>query len=617
MKLEQILGKLNTIEKTSFSKIIDNIISTRPKNIREIDKLLSNYSDKNLRSLDSHLFAKVFEQINDEYQNCLDEQIGNSVSQLDILIDILLKDGNCIMSREWLGDLYKKELKKLKGKIQRLNTAIAGKDISEVDARIRDFIIYKNCVEIAHKNDIKNNQDAKITSDEKSILNALAYNFDLSQEEVKLLNYSVLPITKLSIDEIIELLKNAGIILYSKKHLDIYIPDEFIRLLRGYRNKEVADKYLRRILRLLKDPEINLIAKHHDLDRKLSRREKIKLIINDGIGIRNILKFDIHRPGTTLTDKKKRVNVIVDKGLNLDHLKGTTIDAKIDNLIKYFNEIEKDEKVGISIEGYKLLLHDLQIALPKSRIFVQKEFEIQTDDVMDATLLLNYNLKPRDILEILDTNDLKIFCDKMSISTRGNEIINILGSYKDSQNIELENYSDIAYRNLNALKENGIRIKESELGIKFEQLTKFILKEMGLDVDEDLRKRVSTSKDKIDILLTIGEDEVILIECKSLKETGYNKFSSVSRQIKSYKSLLEKNEIRVMKSLLVAPEFTDDFVNDVEMDYDLNLSLIQASTLLGILRVFKENKKLKEFPYMLLMKDVLIHEERIVKAINK
>jgi len=617
MKLEQILGKLNTIEKTSFSKIIDNIISARPKNIREIDKLLSNYSDKNLRSLDSHLFAKVFEQINDEYQNCLDEQIGNSVSQLDILIDILLKDGNCIMSREWLGDLYKKELKKLKGKIQRLNTAIAGKDISEVDARIRDFIIYKNCVEIAYKNDIKNNQDAKITSDEKSILNALAYNFDLSQEEVKLLNYSVLPITKLSIDEIIELLKNAGIILYSKKHLDIYIPDEFIRLLRGYRNKEVADKYLRRILRLLKDPEINLIAKHHDLDRKLSRREKIKLIINDGIGIRNILKFDIHRPGTTLTDKKKRVNVIVDKGLNLDHLKGTTIDAKIDNLIKYFNEIEKDEKVGISIEGYKLLLHDLQIALPKSRIFVQKEFEIQTDDVMDATLLLNYNLKPRDILEILDTNDLKIFCDKMSISTRGNEIINILGSYKDSQNIELENYSDIAYRNLNALKENGIRIKESELGIKFEQLTKFILKEMGLDVDEDLRKRVSTSKDKIDILLTIGEDEVILIECKSLKETGYNKFSSVSRQIKSYKSLLEKNEIRVMKSLLVAPEFTDDFVNDVEMDYDLNLSLIQASTLLGILRVFKENKKLKEFPYMLLMKDVLIHEERIVKAINK
>jgi hypothetical protein len=617
MKLEQILDKLNSIEKTSFSKIIDSILTSRPKNIREVDKLLLNYSDKNLRSLDSSLFSKVFELIKDEYQKCLNEQIGDSVSQLDILLDILIKDGNCIMSREWLGELYKKEIKKLKSKIRKLETAIDGKDISEVDPRTRDFIIYRNCVNTAYKNDIDNNLDAKITNDEKSILNTLAVNFDLSQEEVKLLNYSVLPIEKLSIDDIIDLLKNSGIILYSKKHLEVYIPDEFIRLLRGYRNKEVADKYLRRILRLLKDSEINLTAKHHDIERKLSRREKIKEIINDGIGIRNILQFDIHKIGTTLTEKKKRVNDIVEKGLSLDHLKGTTIDAKIDNLITYFNEIEKDEKVGISIEGYKTLLTDLQDTLPKSKQFVQKEFEIQTDEVMDANLLLEYNLKPRDILEILDDSDLKAFCEKNSVTTRGNEIMNILGSYKDSQNIELENYADIAFRNVNALKENGIKIKEAELGLKFEELTKMLFQELKLNVDEELRKTVSTSKDKIDILISIAEKEVILIECKSVKESGYNKFSSVSRQIKSYKKLLEKNDFRVVKSLLIAPEFTDDFVNDVEMDYDLNLSLIEASTLLGISRAFKENKKLKEFPYMLLMKDVLIHEERIIKALNK
>ena len=617
MKLELILEKLNTIEKTSFSKIIDSIITARPKNARDIDKLLLNYSDKNLRSLDSNLFSKVFEHINDEYSECLNEQIGTSVSQLDILLDILIKDGNCIMSREWLGDLYKKEIKKLKDKIRKLEASISGKDITEVDSRTRDFIIYKECVATAYNNDILNNQDAKITNDEKSILNTLAHNFDLSQEEVKLLNYSVLPIKKLAIDEIIDLLKNAGIILYSKKYLEVYIPDEFIRLLRGYRNKEVADKYLRRILRLLKDSEVNLVARQHSIDRKFSRREKIKSIINDGIGIRNILKFDIHKAGTTLTDKKKRVNEIVDKGLSLDHLKGTTIDAKIDSLIKYFNEIEKDEKVGISIEGYKILLTDLQSILPKSKQFVQKEFEIQTDEVMDAGLLLEYNLKPRDILEILDDSDIKAFCEAKNISMRGNELMNILGSYKDSQNIELENYADIAYRNINALKENGIKVKEADLGLKFEALTRILFAELGLNVDEDIRKSVSTSKDKIDILLTIGEKEVILIECKSVKETGYNKFSSVSRQIKSYKNLLEKNDFRVMKSLLIAPEFTDDFINDVEMDYDLNLSLIEASTLLGISRAFKENKKLKEFPYMLLMKDVLIHEERIIKALNK
>lgn len=74
MKLEQILEKLNSIEKTSFSKIIDSILTSRPKNIREVDKLLSNYSDKNLRSLDSNLFSKVFELIKEEYRECLNEQ---------------------------------------------------------------------------------------------------------------------------------------------------------------------------------------------------------------------------------------------------------------------------------------------------------------------------------------------------------------------------------------------------------------------------------------------------------------------------------------------------------------------------------------------------------------
>ena len=91
-----------------------------------------------------------------------------------------------------------------------------------------------------------------------------------------------------------------------------------------------------------------------------------------------------------------------------------------------------------------------------------------------------------------------------------------------------------------------------------------ILVELGLNVDEELRKSINSSKDKIDILLTFGNKEVILIECKSVKETGYNKFSSVSRQIKSYKTLLEKNEYRVLKSLLISPEFTDDLIIEVD-----------------------------------------------------
>ncbi len=614
MKLEKILDKLNTIEKTSFAKIVVKIISERPKNYREVDKLLS--SDFNLKNLDSHLFSKVFSLISTEYYVYLETELSQSVSQLDILIDILIRDGNCIMSREWLGKLYEKEIRNIKSKLRTLKSEIAGKDLTEVDTRMRDFIIYRNCVDVAYNNDKDNNQESKITVDEKSILNLLAHNFDLSQEEIKLLNYSVLPLKTLQLEEIIELLKSSGIILYSKKNLTIYVPDEFVRLLRRYRNKEVADKYLKRILRLIRDPELNLIAKKHGINRRLEKRDKIRAIINEGIGIRNILKFDIHKDGTNLTKKKERINNLVEKGLNITHLKGTTIDLKIDNLVAYFNEIEKDEKVGISIDGYERLLEDLSIVLKRTNSVLRNEFELQKEEVSNPSLLLDYNIKPRDVLEIFEESELKKFCEKFDVSIRGNEVLNILNSYKDSKNIELENYVDIAFRNLIKLKENGIRIKEVDIGNKFEELTKKIFFDLGLNVDEQLRKSINTTKNKVDILLKVADKEVIVIECKTVKESGYNKFSSVFRQINAYKQLLEKEDFHVVKTLLIAPEFSDDFINETEKDYVLNLSLIRAESLIDILNAFKGNRKLKEFPHMLLMKDVIINEQRIIKAIG-
>ena len=53
-----------------------------------------------------------------------------------------------------------------------------------------------------------------------------------------------------------------------------------------------------------------------------------------------------------------------------------------------------------------------------------------------------------------------------------------------------------------------------------------------------------------------------------------------------------------------------------DLEFEINLSLITAGALKNILDGFK-NSKLKVFPYQLLMKDVLIKEDRILKAINK
>ena len=77
------------------------------------------------------------------------------------------------------------------------------------------------------------------------------------------------------------------------------------------------------------------------------------------------------------------------------------------------------------------------------------------------------------------------------------------------------------------------------------------------------------------------------------------------------------NGFKVIKSLLVAPEFSDDFVNETELEYELNLSLLNASSLAQILTAFKEVEKHEQLPYKLLLRDVLIKEDRIIKAIKK
>jgi CRISPR/Cas system-associated exonuclease Cas4 (RecB family) len=139
---------------------------------------------------------------------------------------------------------------------------------------------------------------------------------------------------------------------------------------------------------------------------------------------------------------------------------------------------------------------------------------------------------------------------------------------------------------------------------------------LGFNVDEALKKKINTAKDKADIIIPISDHEIILVECKSIKESGYNKFSAVSRQLKAYIALAEKNNYKVIKSLLVAPEFSDDFIKECGLDYELNLSLIKASSLINILDEFK-NSKHKSLPHNLLMRDVLIQEDRIIKAISK
>ena len=321
MKLEKILDKLGSIEKNSFIKIIDNIISKNPKNSKEIDKILSS-SDKGLKSVDNQNISTIFALTSSEFQEHIKCEFQEITSQLDILIDIIIRDGNCIMKQDWFSRLYETEIKQLKSRIKVLNTDFENDKSELSDIRKRDYKIYKACLDIAYHNDVENNRDAKITSDELSIILTLSKQLGLSQKEIKLINYSILPIKKLEIQEVIKGLKSIGVIFYSNKENTIYVADEMVRMLREIREKEVAGKFYRRTLKLLREPIINQIAREHSIDRKLSHSQKIEEIIKEGVSFTSLLLDDIYKPGSTLTERKKTLNELCEKGLNINNLKG-------------------------------------------------------------------------------------------------------------------------------------------------------------------------------------------------------------------------------------------------------------------------------------------------------
>jgi len=615
MKLEKILDQLNSFEKNSFLKVITSIIDDVPKKSKEIEAILAN-SDKDLKNVDNINIVKVLSLIEDEFAKYVNSELVEATSQLDILIDILIRDGNCIMSRDWFNKLYENEIKSLENKLKEFEKEIKSEKSEISERRKRDYKIYKECLNIAYYNDELKNQDCKITSDEQSILLVLSKNLGLSQEEIKLINYLIIKIKKDTIDSIINELKNLGIIFYSKKTLNVYIADEIVRILRKVRGKEIADKYYRRVLKNLRESQINLIAKNHNINWRNAFDIKIKKIIKEGINFSDVLSDDIFKEDIKLSEKKLFINELIEKHLNINHLGGATLEEKIQNLVDYFDNIDKDEKVGISIDGYEKLLIDLERAIPNIKACIRNEFELQEEDVFKSDFLLDFNIKPRDILDLLSESNLRLFCEKMNVKTRGNLIANILEKYKDIENLYIENYALIAYRDIHKLKENNLIIKESDIGVKFEEITKKIFNKLGFIVDEKIRKELNNAKNKIDIIINLGSNELILIECKTIKESGYNKFASVSRQLRSYIDLAKAKNYRVIKSLLIAPEFSEDFEKECREEFELNLSLITAETLVNILNGFK-NTRHKQLPYQLLMKDVLIKEEWILKAINK
>lgn len=616
MKLEKILEKLNSLEKGQFLKIINNLLAAE-KNNPQLEAILSR-SDSNLKNADALLVVQAFEALSNRFIDLIKDDYTKVSSQLDILLNIITRDGNCIMRLDWFARLYEEEIKKQKKAIEAFKEDVNSEKPSMEAARIRDYKIYAACLKTAYFNDTESNFSPKISADEQSILDSLAKSLELSQDERTMIKYAVLGIKKASIiDDVISELKEKGLIFLSKKNNVIYVADEIVSLARKISGKEVSDKYFRRVLLQIKESQINMICRKHGIDSKLQNNEKIESIISSGVSFSDALKEDIHKADTKLVDKKKFISELCDEKLSLvPQIKGVTLNDKVSNLIEYYAKQFNEEKLGISAGGYERLILDLNEYVKNSPKIIRNMFQLQDEDVMHGEFLTDFNIMPRDVLELFPPEALVNLCNARQIKTRGNIVDNIMAAYKDTEDLLVENYENIGFRDVNSLKEHGVSISEAELGSTFEDVTKYIFGKLGLEVDEKLRKKLNTDKDKMDILIRTGEKTVVIVECKTVKENGYNKFSSISRQVKSYMNLLEKNGYQVEKIIIVAPDFSEDFITDCGEEFTLPITLLKAGSLASIYNTVKITGA-DRFTLQMFARDVLVQEDRIIRALKK
>lgn len=606
MKLLKIINLTTQSEISKFYNILTAIIS-------EIDESVN--LDK---STDAEHFVRTFNrpEIYKKYQSELQKSLQNDVF-LDILSDIIVRDGNCIMSRDWFKILVEKEIKLIKERMKFFKTILENKNRDIESKRIRDYRIFLNCTKTAFNNDISIGNEARITSDEWTILFTLKNELDLSSDEYRTLLYLAIgkcELEKHDIDESIKELRDCGISFFKKSWQNIYIPDEIINMLREIKGINLAEKYIRRIVKCLDNRQINKIKKNHGI-KEIERYEKIESIIKKGVSVRNILSDEIFNEDTKYYEKKKILYDIIENKLEI-HLAsyGRTIDERIDNLIAHFNNLDQDKNIGISRDGFEKMLLDLK-EIKNMEKLVRTEFEIEPKVELTSETLLDYNIRPKDILYLIPLDDLKSFCIEKNISYRGKNIINcILSSYRDSENIYIENYVLIATNDINGLKNNGIEIKSKDIGLVFENTTKAIFKRLSLNVNEELKKRINSKRDKADIILDLGNQEIIIIECKSSKRE-YSKFTSVIRQVKSYAQIYSRNGFNIKGIIIVSGCFTDDFIHECNTFYDLKVTLIEAQTLVNIYEEFKQSK-LNVFP-VTLFRHGLLQEDLIVKALKK
>ena len=613
MNLNQVLSTVNQVEKAKFISSLDRLCSEVAQTNKAIAKRIENI-DGQIKHASGNDISALYEAVKDHFRESIKEQILMSSAQINLLVNILSRDGNCVARITWVETLYINEWEAINELANDLKDEM-DKVIDNDFNRAKSLCIFHKCMKEAYENDSRNNRENKITDDERGILNVLSHELNLTVDECAAIEHMVNPISRDGVQDALNQLRDMGLLFISKKRQEIFIPDELVDLLNSILGKELADKYKLRILRNLSDAELNNVLKAHNRKmRGISRIDKIKSIIHSGIDAKDLLIEDIHNPACNMNDKKERLKQLIsDLDINVDKI-GTTINERCEIIINFFKKASEHEFNVLSASGYKELLIKLETHYHEILELIKDEFELEPNEKIDTDKLKMLGITPYDILYILSNDEVKNVRDSMNLTKRGDPRLVILESFANATDRLIENYDLLALRDINSLKDAGIDISEADIGIKFEEVTKAIFEELGLIVDEDIRKEINTAKDKADIVIALSDDDIVIGEAKTSKNGDFAKYSSTSRQVKAYVNRAENVGKRVAQVLIIAPSFSDNFIESAEMDTEVNISLLEASGLKMILNAFNARRNPKFSP-KLFTKGGLLKAELIAKNI--
>jgi hypothetical protein len=614
LKLSNILSTVNQVEKSKFINFLDRICSDAITHDKELAKRVNNL-DGQIKNASSVEITQLFSLVLPYFEKSVKEQLAMNGAQATLLVNILSRDGNSIARETWIEALYGKEWKLINNRSKELQQIIQQANDDDVFDLPTRLDLYHSCLKEAYVNDERNNREAKITDDERGILNLLAKKLDITSDDKAAIEHLIDTIPKSGVQDSLNALREIGLLFVSRKRQVVYVADEIVTMLNQMQGKELADKHLLRILRTFSDPELSNILKNHGKRiRGIERKEKIEVILHMCLPVSQILKVDLYSADTNTNERKERLKqLIIDLDIGLEKL-GTTLDERSGLIINALNNCAEREFDALSATGFKELFATLQQHFPGLPKLLRQEFELEDNEELDVDKLRALSITPHDILFMLSNDEIKSVNESMGLSKRGNFRLNILESFADATDKLIENYAALARRDLATLKNEGIEIAEAEIGIKFEEVTKAIFEQLGLAVDEDLRKLINTAKDQADILISVSEDDIIIGEAKTCKNGDFAKYSSTSRQVKAYVNRCENAGKRVAQVLIVAPSFSDDFVESAEMDTEVNISLLEAAGLKLILDAYNSRRHPK-FSAKLFTKGGLLKAGLIAKNI--